>query len=79
MAGLTFNDIDRRLCLDNGINSVGVHDGTRNSIVLLRSSESEYRAVVDLAQYDDYSGGHNSSMIEHDKDVINSSDNMICL
>lgn len=55
---LTSGDTDGRLCLDNGLISVGVHDGARNSAILLWSPKPGYSALLDLAQYDDNCYSH---------------------
>jgi hypothetical protein len=64
MRELTSSDTDGRLCLDNGISSIGVHDGAGNSVVLLRSPKPEYSALLDLAQHDDYGSSHHPGVFK---------------
>jgi hypothetical protein len=61
--GLTSSNTDRRLCLGNGIISIGFYDGARYRVVLLRSPKSEYSALIDLAQYDDCGSSYHPGMI----------------
>lgn len=55
-------DIDRRLCLDNGISGLGFHDGTRDSVILLWPPKPGYCTLFDMAEYDDHGGGHYPGM-----------------